>query len=200
MLGGAKVSDKIGVIEALLNRVDVLMIGGAMAYTFLEAQEIPVGSSRVEKDKVWLARKLLDKAKTVGVDVLLPDDHVVSTSFDADNEARTTRTLEPGLMGLDIGPRTAERYAGRLGQARTIFWNGPMGVFEKAPYAAGTKRVAEAVAHSAAYSVVGGGDSAAAIAAFGLADKVDHVSTGGGASLQFLEGKALPGLVALEED
>ncbi len=199
ILGGSKVSDKIGVIEALLARVNVLLIGGAMAYTFLEAQDMPVGSSRVEKDKVWLARKLLDKAKSAGVAVLLPDDHVVSTSFDADDQARTTGTLEPGMMGLDIGPRTAERYAGRLGQARTIFWNGPMGVFEKDAYAAGTRTVAQAVAASEAYSVVGGGDSAAAIAKFGLADSVDHVSTGGGASLEFLEGKTLPGLAALEE-
>jgi len=200
ILGGAKVSDKIGVIDALLNRVNVLMIGGAMAYTFLDAQEIPTGSSRVERDKVWLAKKLLAKAETVGVQVMLPDDHIVSTAFDADEDATSTSELEPGWMGLDIGPRTAKRYADKLRQARTIFWNGPMGVFEKDAYAAGTRIVAEAVAQSEAYSVVGGGDSAAAIAKFGLADKVGHVSTGGGASLEFLEGKTLPGLAALEEN
>ena len=199
VLGGAKVSDKIGVIESLLSRVNVLIIGGAMAYTFLEARGTPVGSSRVEKDKLWLAKKLLDKANTLGVAVLLPDDHVVSTSFDADDQARTVKDLEPGMMGLDIGPRTTERYADRIDQARTIFWNGPMGVFEKVAYEAGTRTVAEAVAAAKAYSVVGGGDSAAAIAKFELADQVDHVSTGGSASLQFLEGKTLPGLVALEE-
>ncbi len=199
VLGGSKVSDKIGVIESLLTRVNVLIIGGAMAYTFLEAKGTPVGSSRVEKDKVWLAKKLLDKAHSLGVAVLLPDDHVVSTSFDADEHARTVKDIEPGMMGLDIGPRTTERYADRIDQARTIFWNGPMGVFEKVAYEAGTRTVAEAVAASKAYSVVGGGDSAAAIAQFELAEEVDHVSTGGGASLRFLEGKTLPGLLALEE-
>jgi len=199
VLGGAKVSDKIGVIEALLSRVNKLIVGGAMAYTFLAAKDEEVGASRVETDKVWLAKKLLDKAETLGVEVLLPTDHVVSTSFDADDQARATRQLEPGWMGLDIGPKTAERYGAALMSARTVFWNGPMGVFEKPAYAAGTKAVADALAASEAYSVVGGGDSAAAIAKFGLADQVSHVSTGGGASLEFLEGKTLPGLSALEE-
>lgn len=200
VLGGAKVSDKIGVIEALLSKVDAILIGGAMAYTFLAARDEEIGSSRVEDDKIWVAKRILEKADTLGVEILLPDDHVVSTSFDADDQAAVANELKPGFMGLDIGPRTAERYKRRLMQARTIFWNGPMGVFEKEPYASGTRMVAEGVARSPAYSVVGGGDSAAAIAHFGLADDVDHVSTGGGASLEFLEGKTLPGLAALEID
>ena len=200
LLGGAKVSDKIGVIDALLMKVDALLIGGAMAYTFLAAQGTDVGSSRVETDKVWLAKKLLDKAKSLGVDIVLPMDHVVSSSIEAEDEARDVIDLEPGMMGLDIGPRTAERYSARLMAAQTIFWNGPMGVFEREAFAAGTRTVANAFAESPGYSVVGGGDSAAAIAAFGLSDRVGHVSTGGGASLEFLEGKELPGLKALEEN
>lgn len=200
VLGGAKVSDKIGVIESLLRRVDVLLIGGAMAYTFLRAREVPTGSSRVEDDKVWLARRILDKAADQGVAIRLPSDHVVSTSIDAPEAAKTVASIEDGWMGMDIGPVTAERYALELAAARTIFWNGPMGVFEKDAFAHGTETMARATARSDAYSVIGGGDSAAAIAKFGLADQVSHVSTGGGASLEFLEGKELPGVTALRED
>ena len=197
ILGGAKVSDKIGVIEALLRKVNVLLIGGAMAYTFLKAKDVPVGSSKVEEGKVWLARKLLDKANTLGVAIRLPTDHVVSTAFDADDEEKVVDTIQDGWMGLDIGPATRERFALELATASTILWNGPMGVFEKKAYARGTAVVAQAAARSRAYSVIGGGDSAAAIAKFGLADEVSHVSTGGGASLEFIEGKTLPGIAAL---
>ena len=200
VLGGAKVSDKIGVIDSLLTRVDALLIGGAMAYTFLAAQGTDIGASRVEADKVWLAKKLLDKAKSLNVDIVLPLDHVVAPSIEAESEACSVADIEPGMMGLDIGPRTAERYSARIMAARTLFWNGPMGVFERPAFAAGTRTVANAFAESPGYSVVGGGDSAAAMALFGLAGRVSHVSTGGGASLEFMEGKVLPGLKALEED
>ena len=198
VLGGAKVSDKMKVIEALLKRVDVLLIGGAMAYTFLKAKGIEVGSSRVEDDKIWLAKRILERAHEQGVGLRLPTDHVVASGLDAE-AGEVTKELVHGLMGLDIGPDTVEQYALEIQGAKTVFWNGPMGVFEREPFAAGTQGVARAVARSRAYTVVGGGDSAAAIAAFGLADEVSHVSTGGGASLEFLEGKRLPGLVALEE-
>jgi len=200
VLGGAKVSDKIGVIDALLRKVDVLLIGGAMAYTFLRAKDIPTGSSRVEEDKVWLAKNLLKKADDLGVAIRLPTDHVVAPAIDAEDEARVVSQLERGMMGLDIGPQTVERYALELQSAETIFWNGPMGVFERPAFAAGSEGVAHAVSRSDAYSVVGGGDSAAAIAKFGLSDSISHVSTGGGASLEFLQGKVLPGIKALEED
>jgi phosphoglycerate kinase len=199
VLGGAKVSDKIKVIESLLRRVNVLLIGGAMAYTFLRAKGIDTGSSRVEEDKVWLAKKILDKAHDLGVGVRLPEDHVVAPAIDAPDQARVVKDLPPGWMGLDIGPATLERYALEVQQAATVFWNGPMGVFEVDAFARGTEGLARAVARSRAYSVIGGGDSAAAVAKFGLADDVSHVSTGGGASLEFLEGKVLPGIAALEE-
>jgi phosphoglycerate kinase len=200
VLGGAKVSDKIGVIESLLKRVDVLLIGGAMAYTFLKAKDLPVGSSRVEEDKVWLARKILDKANDAGVAIRLPTDHVVSTALDADEDAKVVDAIPDGWMGLDIGPATGERYALEVATAKSVFWNGPMGVFEKEAYAKGTAGLARAVARSRAYSVIGGGDSAAAVAKFGLADQVSHVSTGGGASLEFMQGKDLPGVAALREN
>ena len=161
--------------------------------------DIGVGSSRVEDDKVWLAKKLLHKANSLGVAIRLPTDHVVAPAIDAEQEARIVSQIEPGMMGLDIGPQTVERYALELQAAATIFWNGPMGVFERSAFAAGSEGVARAVARSDAYSVVGGGDSAAAIAKFGLSDAVSHVSTGGGASLEFLQGKVLPGIEALKE-
>ena len=200
VLGGAKVSDKLGVIEALLPKVDALLIGGAMAYTFLRAKDVPTGSSLVEEDKVWLAKKLLRKAETLGVAIRLPTDHVVAPAIDAEDKALVVSQLERGMMGLDIGPQTVERYSLELQSASTIFWNGPMGVFERPAFAAGSEGVARAVARSEAYSVVGGGDSAAAVAKFGLSESISHISTGGGASLEFLQGKVLPGVEALQED
>ncbi len=200
VLGGAKVSDKMGVIDSLLKRVDVLLIGGAMAYTFLRAKDEPTGASRVEEDKVWLAKQLLEKAAAAGVAIRLPTDHVVSRTFDDEAGSKVSKTLDAGWMGLDIGPTTAERYALEIQQASTVVWNGPMGVFEKEAFSHGTAAVARAMARSRAFTVVGGGDSAAAISKFGLADQVGHVSTGGGASLELLEGKDLPGVAALRED
>lgn len=199
VLGGAKVSDKIAVIDSLLARVDALIVGGAMAYTFLAAQGVPTGSSLVEKDKIWLAEKILDRARARDVRFLLPTDHVVAPAPDQGAQAKVVEVLEDGWMGLDIGPTTAERYAVELQAAATVFWNGPMGMFEKDAFAAGTRNVAQALCRSRGFTVVGGGDSAAAIAAFGLEDKVGHVSTGGGASLELIEGKELPGIAALEE-
>ncbi len=199
VLGGAKVSDKIGVIEALLLKVNTLLIGGAMAYTFLKAKGVSVGMSLVEEDKVWLAEKLLARAATLGVQLLLPVDHVVASSPAAGASARVNTKIPDDSMGLDIGPATTERYALEIATASTVFWNGPMGLFEEPAFCSGTEGLARAVAQSRAYSVVGGGDSVAAITQFGLADEISHISTGGGASLVFLQGKELPGLKALEE-
>ncbi|MFL5429998.1 MAG: phosphoglycerate kinase [Myxococcales bacterium] len=203
LLGGAKVSDKIKVIEQLMTRVDALLVGGAMAYTFLAAKGIGVGSSRVEKDKIDLARRLLEKADRSRVQILLPHDHVIAQEPKGGVPAKTVGDPIPdGWLGLDIGPKTVEGFKQRIASAATVFWNGPMGIFEIREYAAGTRAMAEALAEATsrgATTVVGGGDSAAAIAEMGLADRVTHVSTGGGASLEFLEGRELPGIKALED-
>ena len=200
LLGGAKVSDKIKVIENLLAKADAVCIGGAMAYTFLEAQGVPVGRSRVEKDKVELARALLEKARARQVDFLLPVDHVCGAEpkETAKREVTPGREIPEGLMGLDIGPKTLDAYRQRVLAAGTVFWNGPMGLFEQKPWAEGTLGIARAMAESPATTVVGGGDSAAAVEEAGLVPKMTHVSTGGGASLEFIEGRVLPGIQVLE--
>jgi len=197
ILGGAKVADKLAVVKNLLEKVDAVLIGGAMAYTFLKARSVPVGASRVEPDFLEECKTVLARARMRGVKIELPSDHLCAPSFESD-EARPCEVIPDGMMGLDIGPATAARYGETIAKAGTVVWNGPMGVFERPAYAAGTKAVAQAVAACKGYTVVGGGDSAAAIAQFGLADKVKHVSTGGGASLELLEGQELPGIKALE--
>jgi phosphoglycerate kinase len=194
VLGGAKVSDKLGVIEALLNRCDKVLIGGAMAFTFLLAMRTRVGDSLVQPEMVDECNRLLETGR-----VEIPTDFVIAQDVSADAETRTVNrvSIPDGWKGLDIGPETAGTYADIVTEAKTVLWNGPMGMFELAPFAAGTRTVADAVAASRAFTVVGGGDSAAAIREFGLADQVDHVSTGGGASLEFIEQGDLPGLRAL---
>ena len=200
ILGGAKVSDKIAVIQNLLTKVDTLIVGGAMAYTFLKAQGQPVGKSRVEDDKIELARKILHDAEVHKVKFLLPVDHVVADRIDANARAQTVKTIPDNLMGLDIGPESGELFSEEISRAATIVWNGPMGVFEVGPFAKGTFKIARAVADNpGATSIVGGGDSVAAVHAAGVADKISHISTGGGASLEFLEGKQLPGVEALTD-
>ncbi len=200
VLGGAKVSDKIAVVEALLAQVDALVIGGAMANTFLAAMGKDCKASKVEGDKLALARTLLEKAKQKGVEVLVPIDGVVAGSLEATEGAVVDVSSVPdGKMILDIGPKTIELFAKRFANAKTIFWNGPMGLFEKAPFSKGTFGVADAMANSGAFTVVGGGDSAAAVNAAGgdIAKKMSHISTGGGASLELIEGKKLPGIEVL---
>ena len=203
ILGGAKVSDKIAVIESLLHKVDSLVIGGAMAYTFLKAQGMHVGKSRVEDDKLDLARQILHDAKHRSVKFLLPVDHVVADRIDVNAVVHAVNSGQPipaNMMGLDIGPQTIEEYSEEISRARTIVWNGPMGVFEVSPFSKGTFKIARAVAENAgAISIVGGGDSVSAVHAAGVADKITHISTGGGASLEFLEGKKLPGVEALTD-
>jgi len=203
ILGGAKVSDKIGVIQNLLHKVNTFIIGGAMAYTFLKAEGMDVGKSRVEDDKLDLARQILQDAKHRNVKFLLPSDHVVADRIDVNAAVRTLNSGQPipaNMMGLDIGPQTAEEYSEEISRARTIVWNGPMGVFEVPPFSRGTFKVARAVADNpGAITIVGGGDSVSAVHAAGVADKITHISTGGGASLEFLEGKKLPGVEALTD-
>jgi len=198
VLGGAKVSDKIQVIESILPKVDSLLIGGGMAYTFLRAEGLLTGKSLVEEDKVELARRLLEKA---GPKLRLPMDHVVAAAFQEDAERRTLPVdqIPADWMGLDIGPATIKAYTETVRPAKLVFWNGPMGVFEMKPFAEGTLAMARALAESAGTSIVGGGDSVAAVTQMGLADKIDHVSTGGGASLEFLGGAELPGVACLED-
>jgi phosphoglycerate kinase len=199
VLGGSKVSDKLAVLSNLLGRVDTLVIGGGMCFTFLAAQGHGVGDSLFEPDQVDAVRDLLATAERQGKGIMLPTDVVVADDFAADARHRTVPAsgIDSGWRGLDIGPDTAAAFAAAVRDARTVFWNGPMGVFEWPAFAAGTRAVAEAVASTDAYTVVGGGDSAAALAQFGLAEKVDHLSTGGGASLELLEGKTLPGVSVL---
>lgn len=201
VIGGAKVSDKIGVIKNLLGKVDALLIGGAMAYTFQKAEGREVGKSLVETDKLDLARKLLEEAKQRGVRFLLPVDDVVAMKIDNDVPTRVIDAAQPipaDQMGLDIGPKTVKLYAEEIGNACTIVWNGPMEVFETPIFASGTRKIAQAIARNEdATSIVGGGDSVAAVHDAGVADKISHISTGGGASLEFLEGKKLPGVEAL---
>jgi len=201
VLGGAKVSDKIKVIDNLLPKLDAMLIGGAMAHTFLKAKGVEVGRSRIESDKLPLAAKALDAAERLGKSLLLPVDHVVAKEPSAGAESRIVNepAIPSEMIGLDIGPKTRSMFSAHIGSARTVFWNGPMGMFEIEKFAEGTRAIARAVAaNTNATTVVGGGDSAAAVDQMGLSDKMSHVSTGGGASLEFLEGRPLPGVVALE--
>jgi phosphoglycerate kinase len=204
VLGGAKVSDKIEVVENLMKIADAMLIGGGMAYTFLKAQGLEVGKSILETDKIDLASRLLSDARKRNFRLLLPTDQVVGAEFRADAQARTVAVGETpdGWMGLDIGPETVRRFSAEIAGAKTIIWNGPMGVFEMPKFAHGTLEIAKAIAAATARgatSVVGGGDSVAAVQQAGLADQVSHISTGGGASLEFLAGKKLPGVEALSE-
>jgi phosphoglycerate kinase len=201
VLGGAKVTDKIALIDRFLDTADALLIGGAMCFSFFRAQGIATGDSLVEEEGVGLAREALAKAERSDCRVLLPVDLVLGESFDANTERREQDSVEvpDGWMGLDIGPRTAAAYSEEVAAAGTVFWNGPMGAFELEPFAEGTRTVAQAVAGAPGTTVVGGGDSAAALAEFGLADQVDHLSTGGGAALELLEGKRLPGMEVLDD-
>lgn len=201
ILGGAKVSDKIAVIDNLLEKVDTLIIGGGMAYTFIVAQGHSVGISLLEADKVEYAKEMIQKAKDKGVNLLLPVDTVVAKEFKNDTEFKTVDVdaIEDGWMGLDIGVKTNEIFSNALKDAKTVVWNGPMGVFEMENFAKGTIAVAEALAKIDATTIIGGGDSAAAVNILGFGDKMSHISTGGGASLEFLEGKELPGVVAVSD-
>jgi phosphoglycerate kinase len=203
ILGGAKVSDKINVINNLLDKVDTLIIGGGMAYTFLKAQGFSIGKSLLEEDKMDYALEMVEKAKEKGVNLLLPTDHIVSTEFNNDAPFKEVEDAGEGItgdyMGLDIGSKTIEKYSAAIKDAKTIVWNGPMGVFEMENFAKGTKAIAQALAEADATTIIGGGDSAAAVNILGFGDKMTHISTGGGASLEFLEGKELPGVVAADD-
>ena len=201
ILGGAKVSDKIGVIENLLDKVDTLIIGGGMAYTFFVAKGWTVGNSLLEADKVELAKSLLEKAEAKGVKLLLPVDNVVATGFSNDAEFKTVKSdsIPEGWEGLDIGAESIKLFEDEIANAKTVVWNGPMGVFEMSNFARGTFAVAEALTQTEAVTIIGGGDSAAAVIQSGYADKMSHISTGGGASLELFEGKVLPGIDAINE-
>ena len=201
ILGGAKVSDKIGVIDSLLEKVDKLIIGGGMAFTFFKAQGYEIGNSICEDDKLDLANDILEKAKQKGVEILLPVDTHISTEYSNEGEDKFVEFSEipEGWEGLDIGPKTIEIFADAVGNAKTVVWNGPLGVCEFSKYEVGTKEIATTLGNIDAVTIIGGGDSAAAIEKLGLADKMTHISTGGGASLEFLEGKALPGIECLQE-
>lgn len=201
IMGGAKVGDKIPVIENLLKKVDTLIIGGGMAYTFFKAMGLDIGTSILDEENIELAGRLLEKAEEAGVKLLLPSDVVCAKEFSNDTETKIVERDEipSDMMGLDIGPKTVKAYGKALKEAKTIVWNGPVGVFEMPNFAKGTKAIAEILAESDAVTVIGGGDSAAAAEQFGLADKMSHISTGGGASLEFLEGKVLPGIAVIED-
>ena len=201
ILGGAKVSDKIKMIENIMDKVDCFLIGGGMAYTFLKAQGKEIGNSKLEEDRLDLARSILAKAQEKNIDVVLPIDNVVADKFAVDAQIQVVGDEIPlGYMGLDVGPKTIELYKEKLKSAKTIVWNGPVGVFEMAPFAKGTKELAKYIATlDNAISIIGGGDTASAVRNFGVKDKMSHVSTGGGASLEFLEGLELPGVAALKD-
>lgn len=201
IIGGAKVADKIGVIDHLLDIVDNILIGGGLSYTFTRAQGYETGNSLVEEDKIELAKSFMEKAKAKNVNMYVPVDAVIAKEFSADSETDTVSVdaIPTGWMGLDIGPETAKTYADIIKSSDLVIWNGPMGVFEMEPFENGTKQVALAVAETAGYTIIGGGDSAAAVEKFKLGEQMDHVSTGGGASLEFMEGKTLPGVAALDD-
>jgi len=201
IIGGAKVKDKIGVIENLLDKVDHLIIGGGLSFTFTKAQGHSIGKSLLEEDKIELAKSFIEKAKEKGVQLHMPIDAVVANEFSKDAETKVVSIEEipEDWMGLDIGPKTAEHYASIIKESKLIIWNGPMGVFEMDKFANGTKTVAQAMAETEGYTIIGGGDSAAAVEKFEVASQMDHISTGGGASLELMEGKALPGIVALND-
>ncbi|NQT89732.1 MAG: phosphoglycerate kinase [Candidatus Omnitrophica bacterium] len=201
ILGGAKVADKIPVIENMMDKASTILIGGAMAYTFMKVKGIDIGSSRMEEEMLDTVKKILDKAAGEGVDIVLPVDHVVTDNIETAANVKTTDgdPIEQGWMGVDIGPKSIALFCEKIASAKTIVWNGPVGIFENDKFAAGTKALADAVAASSAVSVIGGGDTAAAVAKFGVADKMSHISTGGGASLEYLEGKVLPGVAALSD-
>lgn len=201
ILGGAKVSDKIGVIENLLGKTNALVIGGGMAYTFLKAQGVNIGNSILEADKIALAQETLKKAKKQNVTISLPIDHMIVNNIESPKKIETTKdqTIPDGMIAVDIGPQTIELFKKTLRNAKTICWNGPLGIFENDQYARGTKEIAEFIATLKTTSIIGGGDTASAIAKFGVENKMTHISTGGGASLEFMEGKILPGIAALQD-
>lgn len=201
ILGGAKVSDKIGVIQSLLPKADEIIIGGAMSYTFLKAQGKQIGNSKLEKDKLDVAREILTEAKNKKVKISLPIDNIVTDKLETGSNIKTAQEDIPdGWIGVDIGPETVRKYCADLRHAKTILWNGPLGIFEIDAFSLGTKQVAECISGLKAVTIIGGGDTAAAIAKFHLEAKMTHISTGGGASLEFLEGKALPGIAALTDN
>ena len=201
ILGGAKVADKIPVIENMMDKCDLIFIGGAMAYTFLKVNGIDVGSSRMEEEMIDTVKAIKDKAALKGVEIVLPIDHVITDDFQAAINVKITdgENIESGWMGVDIGPKSIELFKDKLKQVKTIVWNGPVGVFENDKFAAGTKALCDTLAKSDATTVIGGGDTAAAVLKFGVQDKMSHISTGGGASLEYLEGKVLPGVAALSD-
>jgi len=200
ILGGAKVSDKIGVIRSFLTRADAILIGGGMAYTFLKAQGIEIGNSKLDAENLTLAGSLLSEAKQKDVEMLLPTDHVAAKELTDTAQTEIQKPgVKPGWIGADIGPETAKLFCEKLKSAKMVVWNGPLGVFEKKPFRQGTRAVAEFLSRSRATTIAGGGDTAAALEMFGVAGKMSHVSTGGGASLEFLEGKKLPGIEVLDD-